>query len=353
MASTKKKELHSAETKRQFEKHYRLVELTAEQAAQGFKTGCWLWQSKPDGDGYGQFRWNGELFRAHRFSYIYHIGEIDGGHDVDHKCNNRACVNPEHLQVVPHYVNMALQRERKGTDHNPGLSLLKREITLAERALAHALDFISENKVEQPSTYGVQSMEGAPWREYVGFEHWGDTKKDPALTRLALWLFVVSYGAPAYDSAEDILGVSQWTLGNWNANADWKADAEQARLEGNRRRRSSLKEQYEDTLEARAPFADFKAVSHAYEVLLKNEESRADRRARKNNEQKQLSGPVVIINLPPGTTAADLDVLAQAAADRRAALEGEYTEVVEPVPALPSGPQLDEDFEEAFADEEE
>lgn len=63
-------------------------------------TGCWIWQRSTSLQGYGQVWYNGKLHRAHRVFYELHRGSIPKGLQIDHKCGNRLCVNPDHLEPV-------------------------------------------------------------------------------------------------------------------------------------------------------------------------------------------------------------------------------------------------------------
>lgn len=71
------------------------------------ETGCWDWTASTINCGYGQFKADGKMVRAHRVSYELYKGLIPEGLCVLHKCNNRKCVNPDHLFLGSKADNMS------------------------------------------------------------------------------------------------------------------------------------------------------------------------------------------------------------------------------------------------------
>ena len=57
---------------------------------------CWIWTARRD-YGYGRFWLDGHLLRVHRVAWELHHGFIPIGLCVLHRCDNRQCVNVEHL----------------------------------------------------------------------------------------------------------------------------------------------------------------------------------------------------------------------------------------------------------------
>lgn len=85
-------------------------------------TGCWEWQGRLNKDGYGLFDFKGKAQRAHRFSLEYLGKGLSKDNYSLHKCDNRCCVNPDHLYEGTQQDNMRDMVERgrsyKGTNNN-------------------------------------------------------------------------------------------------------------------------------------------------------------------------------------------------------------------------------------------
>ncbi len=68
--------------------------------------GCWRWMASCNTKGYGAFTVDGKQHPAHRWS-VEHFRHttIPKGLQCDHRCRNRWCVNPNHIELVTPLVN--------------------------------------------------------------------------------------------------------------------------------------------------------------------------------------------------------------------------------------------------------
>jgi HNH endonuclease len=78
-------------------------------------SGCWIWTANTTKQyqrgrgswGYGKF-WptSGQGVLSHRFAYEALVGAIPQALDLDHRCRQRSCCNPAHLEPVTRAENI-------------------------------------------------------------------------------------------------------------------------------------------------------------------------------------------------------------------------------------------------------
>lgn len=83
----------------------------------GHDTPCHIWQG-PDsgsgrGGGYPRMCLDGQTVAVHKVMFVNMYGFVPGKKQIDHLCNQRMCVNPEHLEMVTHRTNQKRREERR------------------------------------------------------------------------------------------------------------------------------------------------------------------------------------------------------------------------------------------------
>jgi hypothetical protein len=82
----------------------------------GYVTPCLIWRGRPSAQGYGRTTVDGEVRPAHVAAWEKKNGPVPDGHEIDHLCYQRMCVDLEHLECVTGAENRrrAAQRRHDG-----------------------------------------------------------------------------------------------------------------------------------------------------------------------------------------------------------------------------------------------
>lgn len=130
---------------------------------------CWLWQGGIS-NGYGSFRLDGRAHASHRIAWELENGPISDGVCVCHKCDVRACCNPNHLFLGTRIDNNT-DRDMKGRgkgakgEQSGRAKLTNTQVTEIRRLYA-------SRKISQRKLATMFGVTHSTIGTIVRYEHW-------------------------------------------------------------------------------------------------------------------------------------------------------------------------------------
>ena len=118
---------------------------------------CWPWTGAISRNGYGSIKVNGKAASAHRVAYSLAHGHPPAGLLIRHKCDNRACCNPHHLETGDHVQNARDMVERGRARQGPAKGEKNGNAKLNGEAVARIRELFKQGKTNTAiaKDYGV------------------------------------------------------------------------------------------------------------------------------------------------------------------------------------------------------
>lgn len=93
-------------------------------------SGCWEYRGTIEKRGYGVLEVDRRQWRAHRYMYVQTHGPVSDDLYICHKCDNRLCVNPDHLYAgtVRNNADDAIARDRIKGEFNGRAKLTNEQV---------------------------------------------------------------------------------------------------------------------------------------------------------------------------------------------------------------------------------
>jgi len=137
------------------------------------ENGCWEWTGGLSARGYASMHYEGKRTPLHRLSYILFRGPIPNDKLACHTCDNKKCINPDHIYIGTHKTNFRDAKERnrlrtrRGSAH-PSSKLNEDKVRFIRFHYQNGFDIR-----EMSSFFGVtksilyQTAKGQRWKHVI------------------------------------------------------------------------------------------------------------------------------------------------------------------------------------------
>lgn len=126
--------------------------------------GCWNCLGGVGSHGYRSIGYKGKDLLAHRVSYEFFFGDIPPDLQVLHKCDNRLCVNPDHLFLGTQKDNM-VDCSNKGRAKNGNSKLSENDVRALRKCVSDGTTQRATAKIFGLSQATVSEIvRGRVWR---------------------------------------------------------------------------------------------------------------------------------------------------------------------------------------------
>lgn len=123
------------------------------------KSGCWIWLKNISTTGYGRMNFNYINYRSHRLSYLIYVGEIPEEMVICHTCDNKKCVNPNHLFLGTILDNVADRVKKNRTSQNENhykCKLSNKQVIKIRKMKGSARELAEKFKVNTSTIYNIR-----------------------------------------------------------------------------------------------------------------------------------------------------------------------------------------------------
>jgi hypothetical protein len=133
-------------------------------------TGCWLWMRGAGSGGYGTISVGGKTVRTNRASYEAFYGPIPEGLFVLHSCDQKLCVNPEHLSADTRGENTRQAYARGLTPRLRGTKNHNAKFSEADVTMWHVMHMAGMSGADVARAYNTSrsvvnlALRGKSWR---------------------------------------------------------------------------------------------------------------------------------------------------------------------------------------------